>query len=119
VDGVAVQAVLPAPLTVNLARLMVLARGSEIRLANEAELTELFPGCERGALPPFGPLYGQSVFVDVTLASESEITFSAVTHTEAICLRWPEYAAIVRPIVGLFAEQVYDHVGAFRLSYRE
>jgi Ala-tRNA(Pro) deacylase len=119
VDGVPVQAVLPAPLTVNLARLMVLARGSEIRLADESELTELFPGCERGALPPFGPLYGQPVFVDVHLASESDIIFSDGTHTEAICMRWAEYAAIARPIVGLFAEQVYDHVGAFRLSYRE
>jgi len=119
VDGVPVQAVLPAPLTVNLARLMVLARGSEIRLANEGELTKLFPGCERGALPPFGPLFGQSVFVDVTLASEPEIVFSGGTRTEAICMRWPEYAALVRPIVGPFAEQVYDHVGEFRLSYRE
>ena len=97
---------------------MVLARGSEIRLGNDGELT-VFPGRERGALPPFGSLDGQSVCVDVTLASESEITFSAGTHTEAICLHWPEHAAIVRPIVGLFAEQVYDHVGAFRLSYRE
>ena len=68
---------------------MVLARGSEIRLANDGELTGLFPGRERGALPPFGSLYGQSVCVDVTLASESEITFSAGTHTEAICLHWP------------------------------
>ena len=119
VDGVPVQAVLPAPLTVNLPSLLVLARGSEIRLAQEAELTELFPGCERGAVPPFGLLYGQAVYVDVKLASESEITFSAGSHTEAICMRWAEYAAIVRPIVGLFAEQVSDHVGAFRLAYRE
>src|SRR4051812_46284056 len=38
VDGMPIQAVLPAPLTVNLARLLELARGGEIRLAQEDEL---------------------------------------------------------------------------------
>lgn len=119
VDGKPVQAVLPAPLTVNLARLLDLARGGEIRLAEAAELAHLFPGCEPGAMPPLGGIYGQPVFVDVALAAEPEIIFNAGTHTEAISMRWPDYAAVARPIVGSFAEPVYDHVGAFRLSYRE
>src|SRR6516164_5774266 len=73
VDGRPVQAVLPAPLQVHLERFLELAVGSQIRVAREDELTELFPGCEPGAIPPFGPLYGQPIFVDVRLASEPEI----------------------------------------------
>jgi len=119
VDGELIEAVLPAPLTVNLDRLLELSGGSHIRLAQEEELRQLFPGCEPGAAPPFGPLYGQSVFVDVALAAEPEIVFNAGTHTEAICMRWADFAKGVRPIVGAFTEPPRDHVGAFRLSYRE
>ena len=114
VDGEPIEAVLPAPLTVNLDRLLALAGGSEIRLAQEEEMRRLFPECEPGAMPPFGPLYGQAVFVDVTLASEPEIVFNAGTHTEAIAMRWADFAKSVRPIVGKFAEPPLDHVGEFR-----
>ena len=119
VDGRAVQAVLPAPLVVHLERFLELTGGSEIRVAREDELPELFPGCEAGAIPPFGPLYGQPIFVDVRLASESEIVFSAGTHTEAIAMRWADFARSLRPVVGNFAQPPLDRVGAYRLSYRE
>ena len=103
----------------NLDRLRNLARGDFIRLADEAELDVLFPECEAGAMPPLGPLYGQDVFVDVALAAEDEIVFNAGTHTEAIRMRWPDFAASVRPIVGKFAEPHADKVGEYRLSFRE
>lgn len=119
VDGEPIEAVLPATLNVNPDRLLELAGGREIRLAEEEGLQRLFPGCEAGAMPPFGPLYGQAVFVDVALASEPEIVFNAGTHTEAIAMRWTDFAKSVRPIVGKFAEPPLDHVGAFRLAYRE
>jgi Ala-tRNA(Pro) deacylase len=119
VDGQPIEAVLSAPLTVNLDRLLRLAGGSEIRLAQEEEMRRLFPGCEPGAMPPFGPLYGQSVFADAALASEPQIVFNAGTHTEAIAMRWADFAKSVRPIVGRFAEPTLDHVGEFGWSYRE
>jgi Ala-tRNA(Pro) deacylase len=61
IDGAPVQAVVPAPRAVNLERLLDLARGSEIRLAREDELRRLYPDCEPGAMPAFGPLYEQPV----------------------------------------------------------
>jgi Ala-tRNA(Pro) deacylase len=119
VDGEPIQAVLPAPLEVNPKRLLDLTGGSDIRLADEDELIRLFPECELGAMPPFGPLYRQRVFVDVALAMEDDIVFNAGTHTEAIRMRWADFAANLRPIVGKFAETPADRVGDFRLSYRE
>jgi len=80
VDDEPIEAVLPAPLTVNLARLVDLAGGRQIRLAEEHELGRLFPDCEADAVPPFGPRYRQSVFVDVTLAAEPEIVFNVGTQ---------------------------------------
>jgi Ala-tRNA(Pro) deacylase len=119
VDGKPIQAVLPAPLTVNLTRLRDLAGGSEIRFAQEDEIRRPVSECEPGVMPSFGSRYGKSVFVDVALAAELEIVFDAGLHPEAIRMRWADFAASVRPIVGKFAEPPLDHVGEFRLSYRE
>ena len=119
VDDQPVEAVVPAPQTVNLARLLDLAGGQRIRLAEEHELRRLFPDCEPGAMPPFGPLYGQTVFVDVAIAAEPRIVFNAGTHTEALAIRWADFARSIRPIVGRFAEPPIDRVGEFRLSFRE
>lgn len=105
IDGEPTQAVVPAPFVVNLESLAELARGRKVRLATENELQRLFPDCELGAMPPFGPLFGQQVFVDIALAAEPEIVFNAGTHGEAIRMRWADFAKAVRPIVGPFAER--------------
>jgi Ala-tRNA(Pro) deacylase len=119
IDGEPVEAVVPAPSIVNLERLLELGGGSAIRLADEAELWRLFPGCEVGAMPPFGSLYGQTVFVDTSLAAEPEIAFNAGTHREAIAMRWTDFVKMVNPIVGKLAEPPADRVAEYRLSYRE
>ena len=67
-DGQPIQAVVPADLEVDMYRLAALAGATTIRLAGEHELRWLYPDCERGAMPPLGPLYNQPVFVDQTLA---------------------------------------------------
>jgi len=104
IDGEPVEAVVPAPSLVNLAPLVELAGGHTVRLADVGELQRLFPDCEVGAMPPFGPLYGQTVFVDAVLALEPEIVFNAGTHREAIAMRWNDFVKMVNPIVGKFAE---------------
>ena len=104
VDGEPVEAVVPASFLVNLDALLELAGGKEIRLADEEELLRLYPDCELGAMPPFGPLYGQTVFVDAVLALEPEIVFNAGTHRDAIAMRWTDFVKMVNPIVGRFAE---------------
>ena len=102
-DGRPIQAVVAADCLVDLDRLAVFAGASEIRLAREDELDWLFPDCERGAMPPFGPLYKQAVFVDEALSSEVRIAFNAGTHGDAIEMRFEDFAAIARPVIGRFA----------------
>jgi Ala-tRNA(Pro) deacylase len=55
-------------------------------------------------MPPFGPLYGQTVFVDAVLALEPEIVFNAGTHRDAIAMRWNDFVKMVNPVIGKFAE---------------
>lgn len=104
IDDEPVEALVPAPSVVDLERLLQLAGGHTIRMAEEGELQRLFPDCEVGAMPPFGPLYGQTVYVDAALASEPEIVFNAGTHRDAIAMRWNDFVKMVNPIVGKFAE---------------
>ena len=105
-DGEPIMAVVAADREVDLDRLAELARAHEIRLADESELRWLYPDCELGAMPPFGPLYKQPVFVDDALSRDDEIVFNAGTHTDAICMRYADFAALARPTVGRFAERV-------------
>jgi Ala-tRNA(Pro) deacylase len=102
-DRQPIEAVLPAPYLVDLERLRKLAHAGEIRLAKEHEFKGLFPDCEPGAMPPLGPLYRQVVFVDDRLAAEPEIVFDAGSHSQAVRMRYSDFAAVVKPIVGTFS----------------
>jgi Ala-tRNA(Pro) deacylase len=119
IDGEPVEAVVPAPSIVNLESLLQLAGGSEIRVADEEELRGLFPGCEVGAMPPLGPLYGQTVYADARLALEPGIVFNAGTHREAIAMRWNDFVKLVNPVVGKFADPSADRVADYQLSHLE
>jgi len=103
-DGEPIQAVLPAPLIVNLDWLSALAGASSIRFALNEESRTWFLDCEPGAMPPLGPLYGQRVFVDSALATEFEVVFNAGTHRHAIRMRYTDLAAVTQPTIGRFAE---------------
>ncbi len=58
-------AVVPADQFVDVTRVGRLLGSSFIRLATEAELKDLFPNCELGAMPPFGDACVLPVVVDV------------------------------------------------------
>jgi len=104
-DGEPIQAVVPADLVVDLDRLAVVSGATSIRLADEEELRWLYPDCERGAMPPLGPLYRQTVYADEALADDDEIVFNAGTHGDAIRMRYDDFAAIAHPIVGRFTRR--------------
>jgi Ala-tRNA(Pro) deacylase len=104
-DGEPIQAVVPADLVVDLDRLAIVAGASSIRLADEDELRWLYPDCERGAMPPLGPLYRQMVYADEALADDDEIVFNAGTHGDAIRMRYDDFDAIAHPIIGRFARR--------------
>jgi Ala-tRNA(Pro) deacylase len=102
-DGQPILAVVSADRHVDLVELARLANADDVRLATEHELDWLFPDCERGAMPPFGPMYRQAVYVDAALAHESRIVFNAGTHADAVSMRYQDFALVTQPIVGQFS----------------
>jgi Ala-tRNA(Pro) deacylase len=98
-----VLAVLPATSRIDLDRLGEVLNDRELTLATEDELEQIFGDCERGALPPFGRLYGLTTVVDSSLAGGSEIVFVANTRHEAVRMRYRDYEELEAPIRARFA----------------
>jgi len=90
-------AVLPGDTMVDLQHLRAVLGVSRLRLATESELSELFPDCELGAMPPFGNLCGVPVFVDGGMAAEETIAFNAGTHRDVIHMRFQDFERLVKP----------------------
>jgi len=91
--------VLPATYHVDLPKARTATGTSDLELAHETEFAALFPDCEPGAMPPFGNLYGVPVWVDEALTRDEQIVFNACTHTQAIRMKYVDFARLVRPIV--------------------
>lgn len=99
IDGKMAMAVVPASQKVNLALLKQAAGAKVVDLARESEFEDRFPGCDPGAMPPFGNLYGMEVFVADTLAADEEIAFNAGSHTELIKTAYQDFERLVQPKV--------------------
>lgn len=110
-DGEAIQAVLPASYAVDRDRLEELVGEGQLRLAEEKEFVDLYPGCEPGAMPPLGVLYDQKVFVDEHLAEDESIVFDAGDHRSAIRMKYKDYAELVDPAVGEFGIPTEETTG--------
>jgi Ala-tRNA(Pro) deacylase len=100
--GEYLMAVLPAPYHVALERLGKAAGRAGLSLATEADFARLFPGCEPGAMPPFGNLYGIPVWVDESLTRDEEIAFNAGNHEQTVHMRYADFARLVQPKTGSF-----------------
>jgi Ala-tRNA(Pro) deacylase len=99
IDGQMAMVVLPASMHINFDLLCEMTGTDKVRLASETQFESLFPGCELGAMPPFGHLYDMPVYVAPSLTSEYWIAFSAGTHSEIIRMAWSDYERLVQPNV--------------------
>jgi Ala-tRNA(Pro) deacylase len=101
-EGLAM-AVLPACCAIEMNRLKGLIGRGEIELASVEEMLQTFPGCELGAIPPFGRLFGVPTFVEEALVNQRDITLPAGDHRTAIRMRATDYLRLAEPQLGRFA----------------
>ena len=98
-DGKMAMAVLPASEHVLLRRLEEASGAKAARLASEDEFKDAFPGCDVGAMPPFGNLYDMDVYVAESLTEDEEIAFNAGSHTQLMKLSYRDFDRLVKPKV--------------------
>jgi Ala-tRNA(Pro) deacylase len=99
IDGALVMAVLMGSHKVSLATVRENLGAREVQLATEDEFVSRFPGCEIGAMPPFGNLFGLPVYVDPALEKDEYIYFNAGNHVQTVRLRYRDYEKRVHPRV--------------------
>jgi len=58
--------------------------GKNYHLLEEAQLSELFPDCEQGAIPSIGDAFAMDMLVDDALLSEKQVYIEAGDHRHLI-----------------------------------
>ena len=99
VDGRLAMVVLPASDQVVFAFLQEIIGATDVELATEREFKDSFPGCEIGAMPPFGNLFDMDVYASGSLGEHEDIAFNAGNHTELVRMKYADYERLVRPKV--------------------
>ena len=96
-DGKLALVALPASEKMDLRQLQDTTGAANVELATEAEFGSRFPGCEVGAMPPFGNLFGMDTYVTESLTRDREIAFNAGTHTEVIRMSYDDFERLAEP----------------------
>jgi Ala-tRNA(Pro) deacylase len=94
--------VLPAHLKADNAALRVIAGTRRLRFASREELLEL-TGCEPGAVPPFGNLFGLPVLLDEALCVNEHVAFNAGSNAVSIVMRCDDLVRVSGATVCRFA----------------
>ena len=98
-DGKMAMLVMPATWRVHWDRLSRILDTDFVDLADEQEFQSRFPDCEPGAMPPFGHLFGMSVYCSEALTEQPELAFAAGTHSETIHMKTADFLALAQPMV--------------------
>ncbi|TAK73670.1 MAG: YbaK/EbsC family protein [Gammaproteobacteria bacterium] len=91
--------VVPANDQVNFAKLREAVGAGAVDLASESEFKDKFPGCEVGAMPPFGNLYDMPVYISSQLTQQDHILFNAGSHSELMQVAFNDFERLVKPKV--------------------
>jgi Ala-tRNA(Pro) deacylase len=104
-DGSLILSVLPGDCIVDVDVLREEVGFGRLSLAPEKEFISNFPGCEPGAMPPFGRLFGLPVYCDNALAKRSEIEFNGGTHVDTVRMSFASFVKLEDPIMLSFSEK--------------
>ena len=105
-DEKMIMAVLPAPDKVELKLLRQILGVRNVIFADENDFQDHFPGCEVGAMPPFGNLYGIRVILAKTLCGSRTISFNSGVHIEVIQMNYDNYIKLVSPEIMDFTRHI-------------
>lgn len=89
-------AVVPGDKTVALRELESLLGRGKLHLSDESRISGLFEGCDPGAVPPFGMLWGVETVVDDELESCGTVYAEAGDHEHVLCLSHQQFHELMK-----------------------
>ncbi|MEH6562191.1 MAG: YbaK/EbsC family protein [Marinobacter sp.] len=98
-DGKMAMLVMPATWRVRWESLSRILDTDFVDLADEQTFQDRFPECEVGAMPPFGNLFGMTVYCAESLTEQPELAFAAGSHTETLHMKTRDFLNLVQPMV--------------------
>ena len=81
-----VMAIIPASSNLDLRAVRDETGRNHLEMMGEGQLSDVFPDCELGALPPLGPAYGITTLVDSSLDFRDTIYLESGNHEQLIAL---------------------------------
>jgi Ala-tRNA(Pro) deacylase len=99
-DGEPFLCAVPACKRVDPREVRELLDASEVVLADETLMRRTFAGCELGAEPPIGRLFGLRTLMDDALGDKQRLTFQAGTHRDAVTISLADFVKLSDPVVG-------------------
>ncbi len=119
IDGNLAMCVVPGSRHLDLKALEEELGARQAKLVTEDEFKSVFPDCELGAMPPFGTLYGLSVFVDSKLEEDPEIAFNAGSHRELLRMQFADYERLEHPrILSIATRSKHERLEEERFASR-
>ncbi|MEM5777689.1 MAG: YbaK/EbsC family protein [Candidatus Aenigmatarchaeota archaeon] len=95
--------VLPANLNIDSRKVKKIFKTKNFRFATDEELYDI-TSCKKGAVPPFGNLFGLETFVDEELLKQKKINFNAGRNDKSIEMKTEDYLKIVKPKIEKFSQ---------------
>jgi len=68
--------------------------GSDVELATEHEIEDLFQDCARGAIPAVGECYGLDLLVDESIEEQPEVYFEGGDHATLVRMTHAQFAGL-------------------------
>jgi Ala-tRNA(Pro) deacylase len=110
-EGEMAMAVVPASHRVDLYLLGKQTQAAFVELADETDFGDMFFGCDLGAMPPFGNLWGLPTYLAQALTEDQVIAFNAGSHTDVIVMGFDDYRRLVNPRILPFSCPIYSSPG--------
>ncbi|MEM5799608.1 MAG: YbaK/EbsC family protein [Candidatus Aenigmatarchaeota archaeon] len=95
--------VLPANLNIDSKKVKKIFKTKNFRFATDEELYDI-TSCKKGAVPPFGNIFGLETFVDQELLKQKKINFNAGRNDKSIKMKTEDYLKIVKPKIEKFSQ---------------
>ncbi len=98
--------VLDAPDLLDLHKARQVLGVTDVRLLSEPELKALAPGCEIGAIPAVGSLFGLPTYADYAVRDDFEISFNAGSHLVSVRVERAPWERAANVIYADLAEDI-------------